>query len=85
MSSATLLKQPVAYMTAAEGPGAMSNFMGFPPGPIFAPPQYFSGRSRPGDSISPFIVPTNQTYMLPEFPGYPAGQYGSVASFSESK
>ena len=67
--------------------GTMSNFMGFPSGPIFAPPpQHFSGRRGPVDSILPFIVPTNQTRMLPAFTGYqPAGQYGSVASFSESK
>ena len=62
----------------------MSTFMGFPSGPIVA--QHFSGRRGPVDSVLPFIVPTNQTRMLPAFTGYqPAGQYGSVASFSESK
>ena len=84
MSGATLLKHPLAYTTTAtEGPSAMSNFMGFPPAPIFGPPQYFGARGRPGKPISPFFVPTNQTYMLPEFSGY-AGQYGNVP-FSEIK
>ena len=90
MSSAALLKHPVAYMTA-EGPGAtMSNFMtGFPPAPIFGSPQYFS-RGRPGDpGIPPFFVP-NQAgaayTTLPDFPVYShAGHYGAGVPYSGEK
>ena len=91
MSSATLLKHPVAYMTA-DGPGAtMSNFMtGFPPAQIFGSPQYFS-RGRAGDpSISPFFVPNQAAgaayTALPEFPVYShAGHYGGVPYSGENK
>ena len=89
MSSAALLKHPIAYMTT-EGPGAatMSNFMtGFPPAPIFGSPQYFRGGSgRVGDpSIPPFFVPNQAYTALPEFPVYSPGHYGNVPYSAENK
>ena len=81
MTSATIQARPVAYMTAE---GAMSaNFMSFPPGPIFGPPQYFTGRGR--EPMSPFFVPNHQAYATAlDFPGYTPGQYGNVP-FGEAK
>ncbi len=84
MSGATIQARPVAYMTAE---GAMSaNFMSFPHGPIFGPPQYFSGgRGGRGDLSSFQFVNPNHTYTATplDFPGYSPG-YGNVP-FSDSK
>lgn len=55
--------------------GAMSNFMSFPPAPLFGPTQYFAGpRGRPGEPISPFFV-SNQYATPLDIPGYAPGQY----------
>lgn len=74
----SLLKQPVAYMTA-DGPGVMSNYMGFSSAPLLGHPPY---RGRHGEPVSPFFVPASSTYTIPEF--YPTAHYGNIP-FSDSK
>lgn len=77
----SLLKQPVAYMTTADGPGVVSNYMGFPSTPLLGHPQYIS-RTRAGEPMSPFFMPANPAYTLPEF--YPT-HYGNVPFHPDSK